>query len=146
MARNDKPTPLGIETEEMTADERAAQILREAEMRAAEIEQAAAEKMQQADMVLAEAHKTAAGLKVNTTNMTFRQEMDEAEKMSMMARSDRQFGPEVKRVTFICPVPKGGKVGDIVPVSINAYEYPLAAGTEYTLAEPIKDIAFRAVK
>lgn len=146
MARNDKPTPLGIENEEMTADERSAQILREAEMRAAEIEQAAAEKMQQAEMVLAEANKTAAGLKVNTTNMSFRQEMDEAEKMSMVARSDRQFGPDVKRVTFICPVPKGGKVGDIVPVSINAYEYPLAAGTEYTLPEPIKDIAFRAVK
>lgn len=146
MARNDKPTALGIETEEMTAEERYAQMMQEAEARIAKLEQEAAEKMQQADMVLANAHKTAAGLKINTTNKTFRQEMDEAEKMSMVARSDRQFGPDVKRVTFICPIPKGGKVGDVVPVSINAYEYPLAAGTEYTLAEPIKDIAFRVVK
>lgn len=146
MARNDKPTALGIETEEMTAEERYAQMMQEAEARIAKMEQAAMERMQEADKVLADAHKTAAGLKVNTTNKTFRQEMDEAEKMSMVARSDRQFGPDVKRVTFICPIPKGGKVGDVVPVSINAYEYPLAAGTEYTLAEPIKDIAFRVVK
>ena len=146
MARNDKPTALGIETAEMTPEERYAQMMQEAEARIAKMEQAAAEKMQKADMVLADAHKKAAGLNVTTTNKNFRQEMDEAEKMSMMARADRQFAPEVKRVTFVCPVPKGGNVGDVVSVSIGAYDYPLAAGTEYTLPEPIKDIAFRVVK
>lgn len=143
MAKNTKPTELNVVGEDMTAEERLVQKEQEMLARIAQREKEAAEREQRAQRMLDEAMKEAAGVKVAPAK-TFRQEMAEAEKLSMKARAERQFGTE-DWVTFIVPALTGNK-GDVMSVTVNGIGYDLACGAEYTLPRTIKDIAYASVK
>ena len=143
MAKNTKPTELNIAGETMNAEELLAQKEQEMMARIAQREKEAAEREQRARRMLDEAMKEAAGVKVAPAK-TFRQEMAEAEKLSMKARAERQFGKE-DWVTFIAPVGNGNN-GDVLSVTVNGIGYDLACGAEYTLPRTIKDIAYASVK
>ena len=143
MAKNTKPTELNVVGEDMTAEERLVQKEQEMLARIAQREKEAAEREQRAQRMLDEAMKEAAGVKVAPAK-TFRQEMAEAEKLSMKVRAERQFGTE-DWVTFIVPA-GNGKNGDVMSVTVNGIGYDLACGAEYTLPRTIKDIAYASVK
>lgn len=139
-----KPTKLEITSPEMSAEELIAQKMQEAETLIAKMKQEAADKLEQANKLLADAAKENAGVKLGADKKTFRQEMNEAAKMSMKARAERQFGKD-DWVTFVVPIPQGGKAGDVVPCGVNESDYDLEAGAEYTLPRPIKDVAYRVL-
>lgn len=125
------PTKLEVVAEEMSAEEKLVQATQEAEARIAKMQKEAEEKLAEANRVLADAAKEAAGLKTAAPKKNFRQEMAEAEKLSMKVRMERQFGKD-NWIKVRIPAAEGGK-DDVMSVTVNGIGYDFARNTVYDM-------------
>ena len=146
MARNDKPTNLGLTDEKMTPEQMLA--MRDQE-KAAELEalrKEAEEKVARANQILEEAKLAAASITVApAAKKTYSQEANEMAKMTMQKRMETQFGTpdKVKWVhNVMIPMDVFG-VEMTMSVKVNGIGYDFQRAETYDMPEDLYEVILR---
>lgn len=148
MARNDKPTDLGLTADNTTVEQELA--AREQAMNAeiAAMRKDAEEKVALANKILEEAKLTAAAIPVAPmASKTLSQEINEMAKMTMVKRMEEQFGTrdKVKWVNNVMiPLdPLGAETS--MSVKVNGIGYDFLRAAAYDMPQDLYDVILRNV-